>query len=48
MKGVMEVSKAILVTTAVYGWLAVQTVREVQHALTRYAREKYAQRPIDF
>ena len=48
MKGVMEASKAILVTTAVYGWLAVQTVREVRHALTRYAREKYAQRPIDF
>lgn len=48
MKGVMEASKAILMTTAVYGWLAVQTVREAQHALTRYAREKYAQRPIDF
>ena len=48
MKGVMEASKAILVTTAVYGWLAVQTVREVHYALTRYAREKYVQRPIDF
>ena len=44
----MEASKAILVTSAVYGWLAVQAVREVHHVLTRYAREKYVQRPIDF
>lgn len=48
MKGVMEAVKAILVTSAVYGWLAAQTAREAHHALTRYAREKYAQRPIDF
>jgi len=48
VKSVVEVTKAVLVTSAVYGWLAVQTVREVRHALTRYAREKYAQRPIDF
>jgi len=44
----MEASKAVLVTTAIYGWLAVQAVREVRHALTRHAREKYVQRPIDF
>lgn len=48
MKSVVEVTKAVLVTSAVYGWLAVQTVREVRHALTRYVRVKYVQRPIDF
>ncbi len=48
MKGVMEAAKAIIVTTAVYGWLAVQAAREVRHALTRRVREKYVQRPMDF
>ena len=48
MKGLMEASKAVLVTTAVYSWLAVQAAREVRHALTRHVREKYVQRPIDF
>ncbi len=44
----MEASKAVLVTTAVYGWLAVQAAREVRHALMRRTREKYVQRPMDF
>ena len=48
MKTVVEVTKAVVVTTAVYGWLALQAVREVRYALTRPAREKYAQRPVDF
>lgn len=44
----MEAAKAIIVTSAVYGWLAIQAAREVRHALTRHAREKYVQRPVDF
>jgi hypothetical protein len=48
MKEVVAFTKAVVVTTAVYGWLAVQTVREVRHTLTRRAREKYVQRPLDF
>lgn len=48
MKSAVEVAKIMVVTTAVYGWLAIQTVREVRHALMRHAREKFVQRPIDF
>lgn len=40
--------KAIVVTTAVYAWLAVQVGREVRHALTRRTRPKHVQRPLDF
>lgn len=48
MKGAIEATKAVFVTTAVYAWMAVATVREVRHALLHHLREKYAQRPIDF
>ena len=48
MKGLGAAAKAIVVTTAVYGWLAVQVVNEVRHALTRRARPKHEQRPLDF
>lgn len=48
MKDVVEAAKAVVVTTAVYGFLVVQLGREVRHTLTRYVREKYVQRPIDF
>jgi hypothetical protein len=48
MKTVVEVAKIVVVTSAVYGWLAVQVAREVRYALTRRTREKYVQRPVDF
>lgn len=48
MKGLGTAVKAVIVTTAVYGWLAVQVVHEVRHALTRRARPKQEQRPVDF
>jgi hypothetical protein len=48
LKGALSAAKAIVVTTAVYGWLAVQVVREVRHTLIRSVRVKYVQRPIDF
>jgi len=48
VKGLGTALKAVVVTTAVYGWLTIQVVREVRHALTRRARPKQEQRPLDF
>lgn len=48
MKGLATVVKAVVVTTAVYTWFAVQAGREVRYALSPRPRQKYAQRPIDF
>jgi len=48
VKTVLEVTKTVVVTTAVYTYLGWAAVSEVRHALTRRVREKYVQRPIDF
>ena len=48
MKGLIEATKAVVVTTAVYSYLAWAVTSEVRDALVRRVRVKYGQRPIDF
>jgi len=48
MKGLIEATKAVVVTTAVYSYLTWAAVSEVRHALVRRVRVKYGQRPMDF
>ena len=48
MKGLIEATKAVVVTTAVYTYLTWAVVGELRDTIKRKLRVKYVQRPMDF